>query len=1453
MNAGPSNFYVAGGTLRGDAPCYLPRQADADLFDGLVAGEFCYVLTARQMGKSSLMVRTAQRLSEKGVSVVVLDLTAIGQNLTAEQWYDGLLAHVGRQLDLEDALDAFWQANVRLGPLQRWLLAIRDVVLPKRAGPIVIFVDEIDTVRSLPFSTDEFFAMIRSCWNRRPEDPDLARLTFCLLGVATPSDLIGDPRTTPFNVGRRVELRDFAAAEAAPLAQGLGRPPALGASLIERILHWTGGHPYLTQRLCIAVAEDPNATGARGVDRLCGDLFLSHRARERDDNLLFVRERILRSDVDRAGLLDRYDQVLRRKAVRDDETCPFVGILRLSGLTRVERGNLAVRNRIYGKVFDREWVASNMPDAEKRRQKAAFRRGVLRASIVAALLIAAIGAGIYAYFDAYVLENVAYFNTHVKRFGTYEGIGPLSSTAVAHRPVSFRLTRFGRLGPVVNMEAVDGSGKPTIRHRVGNYLRYREDTDGTAEKSPCRWELDFDRSGRVVYEKAYDDNGELVWGFVYSPRFSATGASGHFVDVDGYPRAQRHSSAEYVRIEYDSDGFEKTVRFFDRNGKRQPGPDRAMGTRREFDHRGLPVLSASIDANDKPMLDMAGNSMERRSFDEMGNVLESVALDDEGKPTRVINGYCKTRYARDAYGNLIGYSCFDEEGRPIRDMEGVHRVVYKLGERGNRVETSYLDEKGRPSRNAVGVAGYRTKFDERGHVIASTSVDESGKPMRRKEGYATFADRYDERGNLVEIATFDENGRPVRDDYGYARRTAVFDERGNQIEQTYFDETGKTIRRKDGFARITYKYDERGNRVELAYFDPEFAPTRSKRLIARATMKYDDRGNEIETSYFNETGAPTRSVEGFAKSVQTFDERGNRIELDYFDEAGRLVSVPGGGSRIRFQYDERGNQIENAFFDENGKPMRLKIGFSAVVSKFDRKSRLVERTYFDTAGKPIRNEAGYAKYAIRRDERGNVVEVNYFDASGKPTIRKGGFAKETFAYDERGNQIRQEYFDDESHPVRSDFGAAKYERKYDAYGRMIEESLFDEKGIPLPGRLCTRTRYDAYGSAVVIESFDAEGHSVRGDRGYARLVLQYDSYGERTQEEYFDETGKPCRPKDGDCAKRTFRRNARGNLVEEAFFDEEGNPTRNQLGYARRIYGYDAADRETESRFFDENGKLVRPKGQLYAIALRTFDDHGNLIQTELFDENDRPTINKDGDHKTVGRFNERDRLIEIAHFDTGNRPRLDRDGVHKSVYAVDAFGNRTDVKHFGVDGNLKGNRQGIAHVVARFDEHGRRIETAFFNEKDEPAVDAEGDHRWTAKYDEFGRRSDAAYFDKLDLAHAHPNGVHRWHAVFDDRGKRISLAEYDAKNRKLKSEVVAASVSVDGAGATAGIRRGDVLLRFDGKLVEDAVRFHREVDELRGEDGPHEMLLLRDGTAISVHLPNRFFGATFVNRLVPE
>lgn len=234
MNAAANSIYTyyVGGSLDFNHPTYVARQADKDFYDRLKRGEFCYVLNSRQTGKSSLRVQTMHKLQKEGIACADIDLTGIvSQQTTEEQWYRDIIKELVSCFQLKVNRRNWWREHDDLTPVHRFSVFIEEVLLAEVSQNIVIFVDEIDSVLSLNFPIDDFFAQIRFCYNKRADKPEYRRLTFALLGVATPSDLIRDKNRTPFNIGRAIELNGFQFSEAQPLAQGLvgkvGNPQAV--------------------------------------------------------------------------------------------------------------------------------------------------------------------------------------------------------------------------------------------------------------------------------------------------------------------------------------------------------------------------------------------------------------------------------------------------------------------------------------------------------------------------------------------------------------------------------------------------------------------------------------------------------------------------------------------------------------------------------------------------------------------------------------------------------------------------------------------------------------------------------------------------------------------------------------------------------------------------------------------------------------------------------------------------------------------------------------------------------------------------------------------------------------------------------------------------------------------------------------------------------------------------
>lgn len=283
-----SPYHHLGGSLPPEDSTYVKRQADDDLYEALERQEFCYVLTSRQMGKSSLRVRVMQQLQAEGKSCGVVDLSAIGTDIAVTAWYKGIAYRILRNFKQSKTFPwkQWWKDHEFLSPVQQLSECIDEILLETIAGDIILFIDEVDSVLSCEFNTDDFFSWIRACYNRRVDEAKYRRLSFCLIGVASPSDLISDKQRTPFNIGRAIELNgfDFEQSREA-LLPGLQTTVEQPDDVLQQILDWTGGQPFLTQKVCQLVMTKTKEQTPNVKDIISTDVIQNWESQDEPEHL----------------------------------------------------------------------------------------------------------------------------------------------------------------------------------------------------------------------------------------------------------------------------------------------------------------------------------------------------------------------------------------------------------------------------------------------------------------------------------------------------------------------------------------------------------------------------------------------------------------------------------------------------------------------------------------------------------------------------------------------------------------------------------------------------------------------------------------------------------------------------------------------------------------------------------------------------------------------------------------------------------------------------------------------------------------------------------------------------------------------------------------------------------------------------------------------------------------
>jgi len=326
---------------------YVRRDADRQLervIDDM--GRPAYILVARQMGKTNLLLHMKRRREAVGDVACYFDLSTRHATLQAffraiiDAVIDALDAGGLRQAIKEERKEGM-EPNVEFDMHLRRLL---EAVQPQR---LILFLDEIDSLIGVSYS-DKVLAQIRSMYFARDNYDIYNRLTYVLSGVAEPADLIKDKNISPFNIGEKVYLENFSLSELGAFLRqaNLSLPP----SLIERVFHWTSGNPRMSWDICSTI-EDMMGAGEwltpDHVDEAVERVYLRDFDRAPVDHV----RTLVRADP---GLRDALMSMHYGKGNTLDDA--IRGRLFLAGITKSGSASPDFNNRVVAEALQPDWL-----------------------------------------------------------------------------------------------------------------------------------------------------------------------------------------------------------------------------------------------------------------------------------------------------------------------------------------------------------------------------------------------------------------------------------------------------------------------------------------------------------------------------------------------------------------------------------------------------------------------------------------------------------------------------------------------------------------------------------------------------------------------------------------------------------------------------------------------------------------------------------------------------------------------------------------------------------------------------------------------------------------------------------------------------------------------------------------------------------------------------------------
>jgi hypothetical protein len=245
---------LPGGTMESQSRFYIERDSDNRALEAIRRPGITITLKGpRQMGKSSLLNRIVEAAYASGKRIALLDFQQFGRSALADAdlFFSQFCSWLSDQLELEDRVEEHWQKP--LGNNQRCTSYVGRYLLPQLGQPLLVAMDEVETVFDTDFRSD-FFGMLRSWHNSRLAiSPIWKKLDLALVTSTEPYQLINNLNQSPFNVGEVIDLVDFTEQQVSDLNQRHGSmlDPADELQLFGLLR----GHPYLIRRALYLLAS----------------------------------------------------------------------------------------------------------------------------------------------------------------------------------------------------------------------------------------------------------------------------------------------------------------------------------------------------------------------------------------------------------------------------------------------------------------------------------------------------------------------------------------------------------------------------------------------------------------------------------------------------------------------------------------------------------------------------------------------------------------------------------------------------------------------------------------------------------------------------------------------------------------------------------------------------------------------------------------------------------------------------------------------------------------------------------------------------------------------------------------------------------------------------------------------------------------------------------------------